>query len=35
VASAYYGIGINDDARLTQYRYDAGVDVTWYPRKYR
>jgi hypothetical protein len=35
VASAYYGIGVNDYARLTQYRYNAGVDVTWYPRKYR
>ena len=35
VASAYYGIGLNDYARLTQYRYNAGVDVTWYPRKYR
>jgi len=35
VASAYYGIPLNDYARLTQYRYNAGVDVTWYPRKYR
>jgi hypothetical protein len=35
VASAYYGIGLNDYARLTQYRYNAGVDITWYPRKYR
>jgi hypothetical protein len=35
VASAYYGIGLNDYARLTQYRYNAGIDVTWYPRKYR
>jgi hypothetical protein len=21
--------------QLTQYRYNAGVDITWYPRKYR
>ena len=35
VASAYYGIGLNDYARLTQYRYNPGVDITWYPRKYR
>jgi len=35
VASAYYGIGLNDYARLTQYRYNAGVDITWYPRKDR
>jgi hypothetical protein len=35
VASAYYGIGLNDYARLTQYRYNAGIDITWYPRKYR
>jgi hypothetical protein len=35
VASAYYGIGLNDYAQLTQYRYNAGVDITWYPRKYR
>jgi hypothetical protein len=35
VASAYYGIRLNDHARLTQYRSNAGVDITWYPRKYR
>ena len=35
VASAYYATGINDYARLSQYRYNAGLDVTWYPRKYR
>ena len=35
VASAYYAIGLNDYARLTQYRYNAGIDITWYPRKYR
>jgi hypothetical protein len=35
VASAYYGIRLNDYARLTQYRYNAGIDITWYPRKYR
>jgi len=35
VASAYYGIGLNGYARLTQYRYNAGIDITWYPRKYR
>ena len=35
VASAYYAFGINDYGRLSQYRYDAGADVTWYPRKYR
>jgi hypothetical protein len=35
VATAYYGIGLNDYARLTQYRYNAGIDITWYPRKYR
>ena len=35
VASADYGVGLNDYARLTQYRYNAGVDITWYPRKYR
>lgn len=35
VASAYYGIGLNDYAQLTQYRYTIGVDITWYPRKYR
>jgi hypothetical protein len=35
VGSAYYAVGVNDYAQLTQYRYDAGVDVTWYPFKYR
>lgn len=35
VASAYYATGINDYARLSQYRYNAGLDVTWYARKYR
>ena len=35
VASAYYAVGINDYGRLSQYRYDAGVDVTWYMRKHR
>jgi hypothetical protein len=33
--SAYYAAGINEYARLSQYRYDAGFDVTWYPWKYR
>jgi len=35
VGSAYYAVGVNDYARLSQYRDDAGVDVTWYPFKYR
>jgi hypothetical protein len=35
VVSAYYAAGVNDYARLSQYRYDAGFDVTWFPRKYR
>jgi hypothetical protein len=35
VAFAYYAFGINDYGRLSQYRDNAGVDVTWYPRKYR
>jgi len=35
VASAYYAFGINDYGRLSQYRYNAGADVTWYPREYR
>jgi hypothetical protein len=33
--SAYYAVGINDYARLSQYRYNAGLDVTWFPRKHR
>jgi hypothetical protein len=32
--SAYYAVGVNDYARLSQYRYDAGFDVTWFPRKH-
>jgi hypothetical protein len=35
VASAYYAVGINDYARLSQYRYNAGFDLTWFPRKDR
>jgi hypothetical protein len=35
VASAYYAFGINDYGRLSQYRYNAGGDATWYPRKDR
>lgn len=35
VASAYYAVGMNDYARRSQYGYDAGLDLTWYPRKYR
>jgi len=35
VVSAYYAAATNDYARLSQYRYNAGLDVTWYPRKYR
>jgi hypothetical protein len=35
VGSAYYAIGINDYGRRSQYRYNAGLDVTWYLRKYR
>jgi len=35
VASVYYALGINDYGRSSQYRYNAGVDLTWYPRKYR
>jgi hypothetical protein len=35
VASAYYARGINDYARLSQYGYDTGLDITWYPRKHR
>jgi len=35
VASAYYAVGLNDYARRSQYRYNAGIDLTWYPRKYR
>ena len=33
--SAYYAVGINDYGRLSQYRYNAGFDVTWFPLKYR
>jgi hypothetical protein len=33
VASAYFAVGVNDAARRTQYRDDAGIDVTWYPSK--
>jgi hypothetical protein len=33
--AAYYAFGRNDYARLSQYRYNAGFDVTWYPWKYR
>lgn len=35
VASAYYAVGINDYAELSQYRYNAGFDLTWFPRKDR
>jgi len=35
VASAYYAFGINDYGRLSQYRYNAGADLTWYPREHR
>jgi len=35
VASAYYAAGLNDWARQTQYRRNVGLDVTWYPLKYR
>jgi len=35
VVSAYYAVGVNADARRSQYRHDAGLDVTWYPRKHR
>ena len=35
VASAYYAIGVNEYARQSQYRYDAGIDVTWYPWPHR
>jgi hypothetical protein len=35
VGAAYYAIGVNDYARQSQYRYNAGIDVTWYPRKHR
>lgn len=35
VATAYCGIGVNDYARQSQYRYDVGVDMMWYPRKHR
>ena len=35
VGSAYYAFGINDYGRLSQYRYNAGLDVTWYPRSHR
>jgi hypothetical protein len=35
VASAYYAFATNDYGRLSQYRNNAGLDVTWYPRKYR
>jgi hypothetical protein len=33
--SAYYALGTNDYGRLSQYRYNTGFDVTWFPRKYR
>jgi hypothetical protein len=33
VATAYYAIGVNDYARQSQYRYNVGFDVTWYPSK--
>lgn len=35
LTNGVYGIGLNDYAQLTQYRKNAGVDITWYPRKYR
>ena len=33
VVSAYYARAINDYGRLSQYRYNAGLDATWYPLK--
>lgn len=30
-----YAIGINDYNWQSQYRYDAEIDMTWYPRKHR
>jgi hypothetical protein len=30
VVSPYYARGINDYARLSQYRSNAGLDLTWY-----
>jgi hypothetical protein len=35
VLSAYYATGINDHGRQSQYRYNAGLDATWYPGKHR
>jgi hypothetical protein len=35
VASAYYAVGINDYAESSQYQYNAGFDLTWFPRKDR
>jgi hypothetical protein len=31
VGSGYYAVGVNDYAKQSQYRYDAGIDVTWFP----
>ena len=33
VASAYYSVAINDPGTATQYHYNPGFDLTWYPFK--
>jgi len=33
--SVYYAQAINDYGRLSQYRYNAGLDATWYPLEAR
>jgi hypothetical protein len=35
VINGYYSVGLNDHARLTQHRYSVGLDLTWFPSKYR
>lgn len=35
VASAYYSVALNDYGTSTQYKYNPGFDLTWYPSKNR
>ena len=35
VGAAYYAFALNDWARRSQYRFNAGIDMTWFPLKHR
>ena len=35
VGAAYYAFALNDYARASQYRFNAGIDMTWFPLKHR